>query len=134
MTEIQKERLNDLIEKLENGEYNQTKGRLRINDSYCISGVMCDLSSIGEWVEYDKNRTYRSFFYKTPNSFIHATSEPPKVSKHFGLSTSVSAILAQANDNGASFPRIAHALRTYLEDNGESPRWLKMLNTYYYEN
>ena len=148
MTEMQKERLNDLIKRLENGEYKQAKGMLRVDDRYCISGVMCDLSGMGEWVEYnnecveddnecvedDNEKTYLSFSYNTPNGFHYMTLEPSEVSKHFGLNMGASGILTQANDDGASFIRMAHALRIYLEDNGESTRWLKILNVYYCEN
>jgi hypothetical protein len=41
------------VDALRSGDYKQTQETLRSGDSFCCLGVLCDISKIGTWTDFD---------------------------------------------------------------------------------
>jgi hypothetical protein len=95
------------IKALRSGKYNQTKGRLSNGKGgFCCLGVLCDISKLGQWV----NGQY----------LYEGQVLPPNVKEWAGLPdlnpTPVEGgmSLAEMNDVGKSFDKIADLIEKYL--------------------
>lgn len=107
---------------LRDGFYKQGKGFLCRQNKFCCLGVLYDLEG-KEWVQSDANENEWAAF-ATPKDFISGgipakqaktlcTGMPPKTwLKKIGLNQSDADDLANMNDHGASFKKIA----TYIEE------------------
>ena len=138
LNNAQKENLKTLIDALNLGEYEQAWGALREGNCYCIGGVMCDMSNMGEWESATGGRY--SFVVREPSYCCpDSTSCPPpkdiyilpsQVREYYGVTKDVATILMEANDLLAPFNVIATALEWYAEDDGEDERWAKAVWPY----
>jgi hypothetical protein len=89
---------------LESGKYVQATGRLRVGDTYCCLGVLCDISELGTWKQYSNGHAYRV------SSATYASSQLPyALAKWAGIQTGTDPELAP------HYPRYGGA--TYLNDN-----------------
>lgn len=99
------ENMKSWCEALESGEYKQCKNKLNIEDSYCCLGVACELyyKQIGELtIKTDGvSKTYDAHEFSIPNH----------VRQWIGLSHDDVQNVADKNDNGQSFIKIARYLR-----------------------
>jgi hypothetical protein len=99
---------------LESGEYKQCQGRLmkHLNAfdgfGYCCLGVLTDLYIKEKGLDWDKNR-YGDFSFEDRDAFL-----PESVIRISGLSEEEEDVLAQMNDEGASFKVIAQFIRKAL--------------------
>lgn len=126
-TPEQLERIQQLIEALESGEYKQIKGKLRVDEKYCALGLACkifhDSTGKGEW----STRTLSVPFYYRFDE--HLAKLPQDVRDYFGcvgdgwdLPLDNLSVTYQ-NDNGKTFPEIAAILRqTYFPESVEVTR------------
>lgn len=101
------------VEALRSGQYKQGSGCLKVNDSYCCLGVLCELHRQdfpGKGWQLASTRSLL-FSYISEYDF----HEPPaEVSAWTGLDPSVYDLLADANDSGADFPTIASLIEEML--------------------
>lgn len=103
------ERAMELAEALESGKYQQTTGRLRKSNSFCVLGVACEISKIGHWSD-DLWPVYET------DSTTIGTDLPPEVIDYFGFGDVSYYSLARANDGGClSFKDIAQIIRKNWE-------------------
>lgn len=96
------------VDALRSGKYQQGRGRLKYEKSYCCLGVLCDLylkqtGNIG-WTKAE------SHVY----SFGGARTYPPEIVSDWAqVAEQHTTLLATKNDNGHSFEEIAE----YIEEN-----------------
>ena len=137
LTEQQQENLAKLIDALNLGEYQQAWGALREGNCYCIGGVMCDISNMGEWKSVTGARY--SFVLREQSYCPDSTHCPPpkgiyivpsQVQEFYGVTKDVASVLMEANDLLAPFKVIATALEWYAEDDGEGKKWAKAVWPY----
>ena len=125
-TSLQLEHRQELTAALRSGEYKQGEARLRTEaDEFCCLGVACDLFDKSRWLGTDY-RMSPDTDSSTDQSFQEWVSEkeggqdmqgiedftvsqypPDEVAEYFGFSGSIVTDLAQANDAGESFEKIA---------------------------
>ena len=98
-----------LCEALRSGQYNQTDLNLRRRTSqdnvyYCVMGVACDVSGLGEWVKtVDSEAIYTYIVDSTDglNSFERPSAYPPYVvTDYYGLNLHRYSTLLVRNDSG----------------------------------
>lgn len=146
LTKSQKDNLNTLINTLEMGEYNQTRGILRRGDCYCIGGVMCDISGMGEWGRVLHETALKNEFIGEDGFCFHPNVEaedfnffpdrqyigavPSVVQVYYGMTDEAMSVLMDANDNDAPFRTMATALEQYIECDGEGEEWMNALRPY----
>lgn len=114
-TSVDKELIAQWIEALESGGYKQGKAALRLHDSYCCLGVLCDVSGLSTW---EKSSTPLYAYYD------YTSVLPYQVADMVGLPLDGDGVkvefdgytydsLIDANDNGVPFKNIAAALRAH---------------------
>jgi len=93
------------IEALESGEYEQGKKRLRTeDDGYCCLGVACDISELGEWVDYEGDYEYKVGYYSRGASLLDALVDWLGLWDDLGVTREGNyRSLYIMNDEGASF-------------------------------
>lgn len=104
------------IEALTSGEYKQGKHALRKGDRFCCLGVLCDL------YRKEKGGQWKRVTLASGQAFHDEEATlPEKVRKWAKLEDDNPAIdhpkydcLAEANDAGVKFPRIADLIEKYL--------------------
>jgi len=70
--------------------------------------VLCDVSGVGEW---------REGAYETPDGIIRSFELPLAVAEFQGIGKGAfQSVLANQNDNGATFAEIARAIRDEFPD------------------
>ena len=87
------------VKALRSGEYEQCRARLHDGKGFCCLGVAIDVLVEGDWQLGDSDR-----LYKFGGDFLFPTDQ---VLDKIGLSSGISAKLAEFNDNGKSFKWIA---------------------------
>lgn len=101
------------VEALRSGQYKQGSGCLKVNNSYCCLGVLCELHRQdfpGEkWQRENKNSSRFGYI-----SGYKVCAPPWEVSTWAGLDPSAYGLLADANDSGADFPTIASLINEML--------------------
>ena len=112
---VNKARVQKLVKILKSGKYKQGRSALRPKeDKFCCLGVACDVyaKETGESL-WTVNRT-QSLWEEGKYRFARArTMLPTKVAKYFGISKRRQLNLAEMNDDGQSFKKIAD----YMEKN-----------------
>ena len=93
--------------------YEQTTQVLRGEDGYCIGGVMCDMSDLGEWELKGQNWQFRV----GDSDVAHYKDIPVAVIRHYGMPKSLSGLLIIKNDRGKSFRNISSYIREWMEGN-----------------
>jgi len=94
------------VEALRSGKYRQAQRRLRRDDAFCCLGVLCDIAGRGQW------RDDGGFIFEGPHDVEH-TVLPVGMNDLVGLGPLDEAHLAEMNDEGESFAKIAD----YIEAN-----------------
>ena len=108
---------------LQSGEYSQTSDALRIENSFCCLGVLCDLyvkDGLGKWE--DRIEDGETVFATVGESGVLL---PEEVGRWAGLPTTrpitplpgpqdACIYLADLNDRGSLFPEIASLIEQYL--------------------
>lgn len=138
LNNAQKENLKTLIDALNLGEYEQAWCALREGNCYCIGGVMCDMSNMGEWESATGGRysfVVRESSYCCPDCTSYLPPKdvytvPSQVQEFYGVTKDVASVLMEANDLLAPFNVIATALEWYVEDDGEGKKWAKAVRPY----
>lgn len=93
------------IEVLTSGEYKQTKGYLRNNDSFCCLGVLCDLNYKDGGAKWEQECTY--FDNQDNSEFL-----PRPIQDYVMLKDSDVKVLIDMNDQkGKSFHQIAKYIK-----------------------
>ena len=122
------------VKALRSGKYKQGRGELREEDRFCCLGVLCDLSKLGEWEEY--NRMDHSFHYLIEGQPYEEDADgclpnagylPKPVAEWAGMKTvkgqlknnsrythKIGNTLALLNDSGKSFKEIADIIEKDL--------------------
>jgi hypothetical protein len=73
------------IEALRSGEYSQAREQLRVKDSFCCLGVLCDLYSKTKGENYWKAEGYGCYYFESlPDQYEYGTL-PQNVSEWAGL-------------------------------------------------
>jgi hypothetical protein len=85
---------NKWVENLRNGKFKQTSKRLRIGDSFCCLGVLCETMNVG----YNPHSCYPS----------------KKTLDKAGIDIDTARKLAIFNDEGKSFNYISAYIKRYL--------------------
>jgi hypothetical protein len=98
---------------LRSGKYKQGRFALRNPlDEYCCLGVLCDISSIGNWVSF---KTYFQYTTKTSGNAEGLCFLPEEVEYSLDLSSKEQAKLSDMNDSGRmSFEQIANYIEGKL--------------------
>jgi len=104
------------IKALRSGEYKQSRGWIRCEDTYCVLGVLCDLhmkefeGSFGEWEEYDYLSNKKQMY-----SYQDVTRELPSLVDLWAeLPSKVISYAMQANDEGVSFKKLANHIEIVI--------------------
>lgn len=93
------------IDALRSGKYSQTQGRLRIEDSYCCLGVICDLLVPDEW-EFAHINEETGLTHYTTRGNAHDVL-PGSLADILGIDWDTQNKLVDINDSGKSFLEIA---------------------------
>jgi hypothetical protein len=103
------------ISALKSGKYNQAQHGLRSSTGFCCLGVACDLYDPAGW---KKKSNSHAFTYKGRVGFI-----PESVARYFGIHGTDQSVLANMNDSGVPFNKIAlHIEAKYLHPASPAPR------------
>ncbi len=99
------------LEGLRSGKYTQGRQALRSSDDkYCVLGVLCDISSEGEWEERPERPG--NYYYHIGKSYANG-SLPFELQLKAKLSTHFAWVLIHMNDSeGVDFAKIAD----YIEE------------------
>ena len=116
LTETQRQNVVALIEALESGKYKRVSRALRTVDGYCVTGVMCDLSGLGKWEQWQGTDKFQFAIDYDGHIWRWLNFPPYDVYDHFGLPHHFAMGILNLNDNcGASFAEIARRLRIWLD-------------------
>lgn len=119
-----KKRIQQWVNALRSGNYQQGQGALRSEDTYCCLGVACDVSGLGKWRRNPGGGYYTHFYYDSIDTlpdvvanWYGLTSTDPTVITREGNGPGAQGKLTSLNDTrGYTFERIADAIeRTYLK-------------------
>jgi hypothetical protein len=104
---------------LRSGKFAQGSGQLRTWDpdekvwKYCCLGVLCEMSGLGEWVEYADDMRTESTYLGNEHYLPVAVAEWAGIDIENDDETSVQQRLGTANDEeGSSFFKIANLIDT----------------------
>ena len=112
------------VKALRSGEYEQGEGNLCKEDEisgeceYCCLGVACDIFVEGDWIEHPNYYAWsigdhKSFYM--PGIWTETTSFPSlETLKEMGLDVAYAQKLAELNDKGWSFKKIANKIEKDL--------------------
>ena len=79
---INTERVQDLVNALRSGEYKQTTEALKSGDCYCVLGVACEISGVGEFIQNPR----RQYLEEYKAGGTRSTSQLPfVVACHYGF-------------------------------------------------
>lgn len=98
---------------LRSGEYEQTTGMLRRDDTYCCLGVLCDVSERGTWVKRGGAGTTWRWEYELAFDEAPVYLDADLLDGRFDLPADVELDSIELNDDGETFASIAD----YLEAN-----------------
>jgi len=107
---INKENIEKWASALESGDYEQAYGVLRFDDSYCVWGVACDVSDMGDWVIFGVTED-NEVMYAYEDTTMHTHKAPHSVSNWLGISPTVRDVIENKNDSGESFKDLANYIR-----------------------
>ena len=93
------------VKALRSGNYDQCNGYLRLGNSFCCLGVLCDIGARKAW---DKHGNYT-----TPNGELRSACLPSFIGDYVGLSSDDALALSTMNDRGWTFDAIAN----HIEEN-----------------
>jgi hypothetical protein len=97
------------LEALRSGKYKQAEGRLKVNDTFCCLGVLCDISGLSKW-DGDYYLNCVSVLPDEVAEWSGLGDKSPNVKEASGRNRS----LAGLNDDGNSFKEIADLIERYL--------------------
>ena len=105
------------LKSLRSGEYDQGKGRLRTEDSFCCLGVACDISGLGRW-EGDIFYTEGDYFHIVylPEAVMSWLGITTRSGKFFNEDKDIIWSLSDTNDEGKSFAEIADLIEKHQDD------------------
>lgn len=94
------------VEALRSGKYKQCQTRLRIDNSFCCLGVLCDISGMGKWkARPDVEAGLESYDVEGDE---YLSLPPVDMMNEFGLDSDNLSDLTKMNDmNGDDFNTIA---------------------------
>lgn len=96
------------LDALRSGKYEQGRGGLRVNNTFCCLGVLCDVSGIGEWMDRGNYHAYLDSAGTLSYTEIRT----------FGISHREADTLMDMNDyQRKTFPEIADEIEKMLDDN-----------------
>lgn len=112
------ENIKKLISALRSGEYKQGQRCLRDGDKFCCLGVACDIYSKENKVEW--SGIDGGFFFLDSRNYL-----PEEVRDYFGFIEDNSYVgegrhLANLNDAGGTFAKIADILEEYMNENSNN--------------
>lgn len=96
------------IEALRSGKYKQATGKLRVDDSYCCLGLLCEIQG-AEWRPLD--RAPRRVIFALA---IDGRTDYPATEYRADLSMIQMRDLAEMNDRGKTFAEIADHIEKNL--------------------
>jgi hypothetical protein len=103
------------INALRSGRYEQGSGSLRVGDTFCCLGVLCDLTSSGAWELRSEAPGMSQHFVWSELYVGFASIED--VAEVLGLdedtANEAQSMLASCNDRGSTFEEIAEILETH---------------------
>ena len=110
-----------LCEALRSGRYVRTEGSLRLSlddeISYCVWGVACDVSGLGEWDEYGSDAGHIAYTYRTDLTDITppegATHPPQDVTYYYGMGIVVGGLIYRNDDEGMPFDELADLIEVW---------------------
>ena len=97
---------------LRSGEYTQAKGKLKIEESFCCLGVLCDLHSKEKTIEWNKE-----LYLEATGMLPEAVKEWANIDSSNGnpvIINKKSQTLAWHNDENSTFLEIADAIENQL--------------------
>ena len=109
------------VEALRSGKYEQTRGKLKMDESYCCLGVLCEISGLGKFSQKVRNGIIS---FVLPSGEICRSTLPDEVLDWADMSDSlgnfndsdVYATLSLLNDNGKTFLEIADIIELNIEN------------------
>tara|TARA_Y100001937_G_C6853520_1_gene213165 strand:- start:28 stop:417 length:390 start_codon:yes stop_codon:yes gene_type:complete len=128
---MKKSDVKEWVKALRSGDYQQGKSNLCKEDQisgeceYCCLGVACDILTVNEWIKYPnhvvwsigehKDFVLTSIANKEGSFWAETTSFPSKeILKKLGLDSDYAQELAELNDKGWSFKKIANKIERDL--------------------
>ena len=105
------------IKALRSGDYDQTDQKMvSHDDKFCCLGVLCNISGAGEWIEPGNLFNIDWLYLVEINGVKHSHfgHVPDKYADSIGLSESDQVMLANMNDDGDPFSKIADYIEEYL--------------------
>jgi hypothetical protein len=98
------------VDALKSGQYNQCRRRLRIGNTFCCLGVLCDILDKEDWhMIADLDEDNIIFDYRGGKFTL-----PPEITKQVDLDPEIAGDLGKMNDLGYSFEEIAQFIDTKL--------------------
>lgn len=116
------------IDALRSGDYEKCTGHLRLDDTYCVMGVLCDVHSKEKqakckWAEYNPeylaNTDYPQIYKYCGDDVV----APPEVEDWIGrdfitLLSSEKADVITANDQGLDFNDLSNMIEKHAKELG----------------
>lgn len=99
------------IEALRSGQYEQAQGALRIDDTFCCLGVLCDVAGSGNAAAGGRWTATGCYTYQGENE---ETILPGGLRFRSGLSLDDEIALSHMNDDGVPFKDIADFIEANL--------------------
>lgn len=113
MSKMYPEAKEKIVAALRSGKYKQGRGQLRKGDCYCVWGVICDVSGLGEWDDPFLNKIYEYNGYEAIAPISVRDWVFPKGSSKIMLHNHSKSLMYH-NDNGATFEQLADAIEEQL--------------------
>ena len=109
------------VDALRSGDYQQTNGTLRRKEAFCVLGVACDVSGVGEWAEPARDSYGQPFYRYVTKSGQNAGPLPLEVHDFLGLDREAHRILINSvmhlNDSRRrNFNQLADIIEECLND------------------
>ena len=104
------------VEALRSGKYEQTRGQLKMDESYCCLGVLCEISKLGRFSNNERYLIQSRSAQEIKNDVL-----PVSVMKWAGIKDSSGLLnmyesLAEYNDSGKTFLEIADIIELNVEN------------------
>ena len=95
------------VKALRSGKYKLGRRRLRIGDTFCCLGVLCDLNDPSLWALNDLSNEYDYVYAEE-----YSAMPPVDLLIEVGISDDEAHELAEQNDAGATFEEIADMIES----------------------
>lgn len=120
MTDQQLINTSILVNELRSGKYRQGKNQLRINNTFCWTGVACDIFNNTFWCREEYDNGYIEESYKGERFVM-----PDEIKEFYGFSSPIGEFigdpwslesLSDMNDGGCDFNIIANTIEWGLKN------------------